>query len=380
MTAGPLYWVPIGEAEGIGDGWDGPWYILKSDPTPLPRHIPSRYAEKWPDPRARAMEMLGDPRSVREVLECMATAGWSDEAKAFLAAVLGDDPRANEAYGGARVRDAWVWATLPGHMHPDLDASIEAARARFWGLIAEPPPSKRVWPLDLWLGWRDLDGVPYHPPAGWHSAWHPDPSERMFYERNRLREAGAAKHAEAVAAGAVGPDAPNAFDSALDPASTARVAIPSRARTRWIVEQALGAWLLDLHTWDVHDVLVCGLQANPEGSLLAMIHAAHPDGVFHGMDDTPPPPRLRLLGRETGPSRERAPSSVIKRLCREVFGHWPLTDPSMTVVVMAVALECVHQWRMGRLHDFVPARVADRVGQLRAVLLDAERVALGLPA
>lgn len=358
--------------EGEGPELDGLWTVRNANGGPLPPR--SRFAPPFRTTPAIGRENvleLGDPRTVREVLTQQAT-WWTPEARAFLEAALGDDPRAGQVGDGARVRDAWLWATLPGHVHPTFDASVETARKRFWAELAGQGSDRGTWPRDLWLGQRDERGIPFHPPVGWHSPWRPDAAvERRFNEAKQWAEQ-AARHASRVEAGVIPADTPNPWDTALDPASTVRVAFPGQLRTRWIVQQALGAGIEALHTWDVHEVLVRGVQARPNGSLLAMIHAAYPDGVFHGMEAIPLSEAIRGVGRGRLPTRLRAPSSVIKELFRSAMKHWPLTDATTTVVLTTALLCYIHEWRTGQLHDFTEAGVRDRIVRLRQLIWNAE--------
>jgi hypothetical protein len=268
-----------------------------------------------------------------------------------------------------------LWATLPAPKPPYRYATTEI-RKRFWAELNAARDGSPRWMRDYWLGLTDIDGVPYYPPFGWHSAWRPSAAAE---ERHRFRMAwgvAARRHAAEVAAGFIDPSAPNPFDQTLHPSSTARLAIPSRQRARWLLDRILVDHLPDLHTWDPHEVLVRGLEARPNGSLLAMIHAAHPDGVFHGFND---PPRRRpgaAVGLVAKSYLGRAPSSVIKRCCREAFDGLPLTDPTVTLVAMAVALELVHRWRTGRLHRYNLEEISERIAKLQAVVRDADHAAL----
>jgi hypothetical protein len=134
----------------------------------------------------------------------------------------------------------------------------------------------------------------------------------------------------------------------------------------------LGDRIGELHVWDVHEVLVRGVQAKPHGSLLAMIHAAYPDGVFHGMGEIPMSEAIRGVGRGRLPTRLRAPSSVLKSLFRQAFRHWPLTDATTTVILTATLLRYIHAWRTGHLHDFNLEDVGMGFARLRATVRNAE--------
>jgi hypothetical protein len=124
--------------------------------------------------------------------------------------------------------------------------------------------------------------------------------------------------------------------------------------------------------WDVHEVLVRGVQAKPNGSLLAIIHAAYPDGVFHGMGEIPLSQAIRGVGRGRLPTRLRAPSSVIKELFRSGMKHWPLVDATTTVVLTTALLCYIHEWRTGQLHEYNEPVVRDRIVKLREAIWNAE--------
>ncbi|MBK7595325.1 MAG: hypothetical protein IPJ11_08765 [Gemmatimonadetes bacterium] len=270
-----------------------------------------------------------------------------------------------------------MWATLPAPKPPYRYPANEV-RKRFWAELTAAREGSQRWARDYWLGLTDIDGVPYYPPFGWHCVWRPSAEAE---ERHRIELAwrtAARRYNAEVAAGLIDASAPTPFDRCLHPASTARVAIPSRSRARWLIERALADHLPDLHTWDPHEVLVRGVAARPNGSLLAMIHAANPDGVFHGLND---PPRRRpgaAVGLVATSYLGRAPSSVIKRCCREAFDGLPLTDPTVALLAMAVALELVHQWRTGRLQRSNINAISDRIATMQAIVREIDYRMLGL--